>query len=304
MKKILFFVIAFCITNLTFAKEKQVDSTQLLIDKIEASIKYQNTGSVDLGNCILQIPKGFKFLDSAQSRYVLEDLWQNPPSNDKTLGMLFPENVTAFSDNVWAFEISMDEMGYVKDKDAQKMDYDDIMKDMKKDNIDENKMRVEQGYSEAVLVGWASKPFYDHDKKVLHWAKEIKFGADSINTLNYNIRYLCRKGVLVVNAIAGVNQLSLVKANIPNIMQSVEFKNGEKYSDFNPSMDKVAAYGIGGLVAGKVLAKAGVFVFLLKYIKVIGVAVFAFFGKIWSMITGKKKEDSNPLPNDDVQPNA
>ena len=122
--------------------------------------------------------------------------------------------------------------------------------------------------------------------------------------MNYNIRYLCRKGVLVVNAIASVNQLDLVKQNIPNIMQSVEFKSGEKYSDFNPSMDKVAAYGIGGLVAGKVLAKAGVFVFLLKYIKIIGIAVVAFFGKIWSMITGKKKEDSNPLPNDDVQPNA
>ncbi|HUM51617.1 MAG TPA: DUF2167 domain-containing protein [Chitinophagales bacterium] len=304
MKKILFFVVSLCITFSLFAKETEVDSTKLLMDQIESNIKYTKSGTVDLGNCTLTIPKGFKYLDSAQSRYVLEDLWQNPPSAQKTLGMLFPEEAGAFTDNSWAFEISMDEMGYVKDKDAQKMDYDDIMKDMKKDNIDENKTRVEMGYGKAVLIGWASKPFYDKDKNVLHWAKEIKFGDDSINTLNYNIRYLCRKGVLVVNAIASVNQLDLVKQNIPNIMQSVEFKSGEKYSDFNPSMDKVAAYGIGGLVAGKVLAKAGVFVFLLKYIKIIGIAVVAFFGKIWSMITGKKKEDSNPLPNDDVQPNA
>ncbi|MFN8283817.1 MAG: DUF2167 domain-containing protein [Chitinophagales bacterium] len=302
MKKTLFAVIALCITFFSFSKE-EVDSTKLLMEQIEATIKYQNTGTVDLGNCTLQIPKGFKYLDSAQSRYVLEDLWGNPPSGQNTLGMLFPENLSAFSDNVWAFEISMDEMGYVKDKDAQKMDYDEIMEDMKKDNVEENKTRVQMGYGKAVLLGWASKPFYDKDKKVLHWAKEIKFGDDSLNTLNYNIRYLCRKGVLVVNAIAGINQLNMVKQNLPNIMQSVEFKSGEKYSDFNPSIDKVAAYGIGGLVAGKVLAKAGVFVFLLKYLKIIIVAVVAFFGKIWSMITGKKKE-SNPLPNDDTQPNA
>ena len=30
------------------------------------------------------------------------------------------------------------------------------------------------------------------------------------------------------------------------------------YSEFNPDIDTVAAYGIGGLIAGKVLAKAGV----------------------------------------------
>ncbi len=275
------------------SNSKEIDSSQLYIDQINESIKFQNTGKVDLGNSTLNIPAGFKFLDSAQSRYVLEDLWGNPPGNQNTLGMLFPTDLDAFSDNVWAFEISMDEMGYVKDKDAKKMDYDDLMKDMKKDNIEENKTRKEMGYGQALLVGWASKPFYDKDKHVLHWAKEIKFNEDSLNTLNYNIRFLCKKGVLVVNAIAGVNQLALVKQNIPNVLSSVEFKKGEKYEDFNPSVDKVAAYGIGGLVAGKVLAKAGVFVFLLKYIKIIGIAVVAFGAKLWSMITGKKKEDTN-----------
>lgn len=173
------------------------------------------------------------------------------------------------------------------------MDYDDLMKDLKKDNIEENKTRKEMGYGQALLIGWASKPFYDKEKHVLHWAQEIKFNEDSLNTLNYNVRFLCKKGVLVANAIAGINQLGIVKQNIPKLIPSVEFKSGEKYEDFNPSIDKVAAYGIGGLVAGKVLAKAGIFVFLLKYIKLIGLAVVAFGAKFWKMITGKKKEETN-----------
>jgi hypothetical protein len=39
----------------------------------------------------------------------------------------------------------------------------------------------------------------------------------------------------------------------------VEFEPGNRYADFNPDVDEVAAYGIGALVAGKVAAKAGLF---------------------------------------------
>ena len=38
-------------------------------------------------------------------------------------------------------------------------------------------------------------------------------------------------------------------------------------------MDKVAAYGIGGLVAGKVMAKAGLFAAALIFLKKFGVLI-------------------------------
>ena len=44
----------------------------------------------------------------------------------------------------------------------------------------------------------------------------------------------------------------------------VEFDDGNRYSDFNPDIDTVAAYGIGGLIAGKLAAKAGIFALLAK----------------------------------------
>ena len=37
------------------------------------------------------------------------------------------------------------------------------------------------------------------------------------------------------------------------------FNPGYRYSDFDPSVDEVAAYGIAALVAGKVASKAGLF---------------------------------------------
>lgn len=75
-----------------------------------------------------------------------------------------------------------------------------------------NKARVANGYEEISLIGWASKPYYDNEKKILHWAKKLNFGGAEENTLNYNVRVLGRKGVLMLNAIANMNNLSDVKA--------------------------------------------------------------------------------------------
>ena len=62
-------------------------------------------------------------------------------------------------------------------------------------------------------------------------------------------------------------QLPDVKQNIEPVLASVSYTDGNKYGDFNPELDEVAAWTIGGLVAGKVLAKAGIFALLLKNLK-------------------------------------
>jgi uncharacterized membrane-anchored protein len=91
------------------------------------------------------------------------------------------------------------------------------------------------------------------------------------------MRFLGRKGVLSFNAISGVEQLNLIKENIPTITNAVAFKEGNRYADFDSGIDKVAAWTLGGLVAGKVLAKAGFFVVILKFIKPILIGIAAFW---------------------------
>jgi uncharacterized membrane-anchored protein len=111
-----------------------------------------------------------------------------------------------------------------------------------------------------------------------------------VNTLNYNVRILGRKGVLVVNAIASTPQLELIKGTIPAIMNHVKFDNGFQYADFDSNVDEVAAYTIGGLVAGKVLAKAGLFAVLAKFGKLIFIGIAAAGAGIWRWFRGRKKE--------------
>ncbi len=267
-----------------------IDSTQIWIDEIEANLNYQH-GVIELesGNATISVPEGFGFLDKEQANYVLTDLWGNM-EDETILGLLVPENRGVMDDHSWLFTVSFEEMGYVEDEDADDIDYDDLLEELQEDTRVSNEQRAELGYQTVELVGWAASPHYDANAKVLHWAKELRFEGDSINTLNYNLRVLGRKGVFVLNAVASMPELEEVESNIDNVLTSVSFKEGHRYADFLPEVDEVAAWTVGGLVAGKVLAKAGFFAIILKFWKIIAVAVASFGGAIWKKIKGNKEE--------------
>lgn len=278
-----------------------VDSTQLRINEIEQSLIYK-TGIIELesGNATLTVPKGFRYLDKTQSIYVLTDLWGNP-ADSSILGMLVPENRGVLESNSWVFTISFDEMGYVKDDDADDIDYDDLLKEQQKEVKEANPDRIKQGYQPIEFIGWASAPYYDKNKKILHWAKELKFGQDSSNTLNYNLRVLGRKGIFMLNAVASMNELPDVKSSIDKVIGSVKFKDGHKYTDYLPEVDNVAAWTIGGLVAGKILAKVGFFVLIAKFWKLIALAIAGFGSGIMKYLKRGKKDDETQTINRDTE---
>lgn len=275
-------------------------ATMQMMDSVNASFKFQ-TGKIDLSNgqISLNIPAGFKFLDAAQSRRVLVDVWGNPPSAAAdVLGMIFPANREVLQDSSYSFVVTYEETGYVKDDDAAEIDYDKMLKQMKEDEVAENEERAKQGYFTIHTVGWAQKPFYDKQRNVLHWAQEFRAGDAEVNTLNYDVRVLGRKGVLSLRAISTINELPLVNANIDQILNIASFNKNYAYSDFDSGLDKVAAVGIGGLVAGKVLAKAGFFAIVLKFLaagwKFIVFGFVAIGAWVRKLITGRKKNNEAP----------
>ncbi|WP_346318266.1 DUF2167 domain-containing protein [Chitinophaga sp. YIM B06452] len=258
-------------------------------DSVNASFTYQ-TGVIKLSNgAVLTVPKGFRFLDAKQSHRLLEDIWGNPEMT--TIGSLVPDSLGPMDEACYIFNIYFDAIGYVKDEDADKINYDDLLKDQQKETREANPERIKGGFPPIEFIGWAASPYYDKTKKTLHWAKELKFGDEENHTLNYNVRILGRKGVLVMNAIGTMDQLPVIRRNVPAIIASASFEQGESYADFNPDVDEVAAWTIGGLVAGKVLAKAGLFAVLLKFGKFIVLGLIAFGAAIWRWITGRRRKN-------------
>jgi len=288
--KNIFFGITLLFIGFVNAQEETFteEAMQKALDSINATFTYERgIVTLDGGMATITVPEGYKFLSAEQSSRVLTDLWGNPPS--EPLGMLLPEDITPVSDNfTYAVEITYSEEGFIEDDDAKDIDYDDLLEEMKNDVELSNPERIKLGYGSMEMVGWASKPYYDEITKKLHWAKELKFDGAEVNTLNYNIRVLGRKGYLNLNVIGDMAVLPLVKESVENIIASAAFIEGNKYSDFNPDIDNVAAYGIGGLIAGKVLAKVGFFALLLKFWKFIAIGIVAAFSAFKGKIFGKK----------------
>ena len=281
--------------NATEADES-TDSTmtvEQLLAKLD-TFKYQSSGQVQIGEvATLTIPAGFKFLDGRQAASVLHDVWKNPYS--PSLGMLLPEDKSPFLRDCWAVEITYEEDGHVKDDDAKDIKYDDLLKEMQKSILESNAERIKEGGRAMELTGWAEPPSYDGKAHKLYWAKKLKELGDSVEFLNYNIRILGRKGVLVLNAIGGLDQLAEIKQQTQPILAATNFTSGNTYGEYNSSVDKVAAYGIVGLIAGGVLAKTGLFaklgLILLKFIKPIFVGVAALGASVVRFFKGRKEGD-------------
>ncbi|BDD09885.1 hypothetical protein FUAX_23170 [Fulvitalea axinellae] len=299
MNRIILLALSFCLLGFSgkaFSGESvdsadetvELDSVALYlaaIDSVNNSFDYQ-TGTVTIGDGLatINVPEGYKFLDAKQAEYVFTELWGNPPS--ETLGMLLKADKGPLDDDTYFVGISFDEEGYVEDEDAQDMDFEELLETMQSDMEEVNEARKAQGYDAVELVGWAAEPFYDAKAKKLHWAKELRFEGNDVNTLNYNIRILGRKGYLELNAISDVKILPQVQNDVDKVLASVNFNEGHRYSDFNPSIDKVAAYGIGGLIAGKVLAKAGFLSVLAKFGKFIFIGIAGLFALVRKKIFG------------------
>jgi uncharacterized membrane-anchored protein len=268
-------------------------------EEVASKLKFQN-GEIKLkdGLATLKVPANFRYLDPDQADTVLVKLWGNPPSQEKTLGMLFPSEISPASPESWGVVITYVEDGYVKDDEAAGINYNDLLKEMQEGTREANQERTKQGYEAIELVGWAAPPRYDKDAHKLYWAKELSFVGSAEHTLNYDIRALGRRGVLSLNAVASMGQLQSIEKDMQQVLSFVEFNEGHRYGDYVAGVDKVAAYGIGALIAGKVLAKAGLFKLIVgaliagkKFVIIALVALGAFLKRLFS---GRKKDEVEP----------
>lgn len=232
---------------------------QATAEEFEAKLGYR-TGTVDVGDGLatIALPDGFRFIGPEGSRRLIVEAWGNPPgAGDGVLGMIVPSAVSPLTDEGWGVVITFDDDGYVDDDDAGAIDYAKMLGEMQASTAEANADRIEQGFDPVRLVGWAEPPHYDAAAHKLYWAKELAFGDRGDHTLNYNIRILGRRGVLVLNAVSSMAQLGEIRASSQALLPSVEFNDGHRYTDYLPGSDKAATYGIAGLIAGATAAKTG-----------------------------------------------
>ena len=187
----------------------------------------------------------------------------------------------------WMVSVDFNDAGYVKDDDAKNWDAKALLKSLKDGTEAGNEERKEQGIPAIKLTRWIEPPAYDGVAHHLVWSAEVKLrdSPDPDPAINYNTYVLGREGYIEMNLVTSESTIEQDKGVARQLLSKVTFVPGKGYSDFKSSTDKVAAYGLAALVAGVAAKKLGLIAlagaFVLKFAKVIAIAVAASGGGLW-----------------------
>ena len=261
----------------TPAEEAQDDK----FEKLVTSIAWKTDGSGTLGNvATLSIPSGYRFTGSAGTIQLMEG-YGNLTSGSE-LGYISP------LDMGWFAVFEFDECGYVKDDEKDKLDAGKILKQMQESQMEANKELAKRGMSTLQVLGWQTPPFYNPQTNNLEWAIRLRSSTGG-ESINYKTKLLGRRGVMDVVLVCGEEELPGVIADYQNLLENFAFKKEESYASFSKG-DKIAEYGLTGLIVGGgllVAAKTGLLAKFWKFIVVGVIAIGAFLKRIF---VGKTKE--------------
>jgi uncharacterized membrane-anchored protein len=196
-----------------------------------------------------------------------EELNENVPSGKEV--MIAPRTLS------WTAYLLFDAAGYVKDD--EKIDAPALLKALQEGTERENEERRRRGWRLLHVAGWAIPPAYNTQTKRLEWATDLK--ADDAEGVNFFTKILGRHGFTTVVLATSPAETAASVAELDKVLGGYQFKGDESYAAWRPG-DKVAEYGLAGLIVGgaaAAAAKTGLFKGLFK-------VVLAGAAAMWKLI--------------------
>lgn len=214
------------------------------------------------GHATLSLPAGYVYLDEANTTK-FEELNENLSSGKEV--MIAPRSLT------WTAYLIFEDEGYVKDD--EKIDADAILKALQRGTEEANQERRRRGWQELHVAGWTIAPAYNSDTKRLEWATLLR--AQGGEATNFFTKILGRRGYTTVVLVTRPDNTTAAVADVDGVLRAYRFNGGDTYADWRPG-DKVAEYGLAGLIVGGAVAaavKTGLLKGLWKFL-VAGIAAF------------------------------
>lgn len=236
--------------------------------------------ALELGHEVkLALPAGYQFLGEPDAGRILEKMGNL--HNENLLGVV----VSSVPEEEYFVTIRYDEEGFVKDDED--LDGKELLEAIQGGEKEYNEERQKLGFTPIHADGWFEDPRYDKAAHHLVWGLLVK--ASDGESMNYNTRILGRRGYVSVNLVTDRQHLAHDKPAAAALLRATTFGGGARYEDFDKSSDKVAEYGLTGLVLGGVglgLAKAVKIGLLAKFSKVIIAALIAGKKAIAALVIG------------------
>lgn len=186
----------------------------------------------------INIPKGFKLFDKETTINILVS-WENSPSDlSDIVGMMIPDTITVPASANRAWVISYRDRGHVRDDNSDDMRFEWILNEMRESSQEPN-----------VNYAWAWSPNYDSTHHRLSLPMKEISGSDTV--LIHQQFIFGKSGVIRVMPAASFSDLDWVKENDEKINNAISFAPGERYEDFDSSINPLFYNSVSDFLKGK-----------------------------------------------------
>ena len=147
--------------------------------------------------------------------------------------------------------------GYVADSDWEDVDGDELLKQYRESTEAANEERAANGFKPMHVTGWLETPHYDKDTRTVTYALELNDEGGS--WANAVALRLGRAGYTEFTWVGPIEQFKNASGRpdlLNQALASHAFEEGYRYADYKEG-DKVAAYGVAGLLATALGVKFG-----------------------------------------------
>ncbi|WP_094701473.1 DUF2167 domain-containing protein [Brevibacillus laterosporus] len=263
------------------------------------NLKWVSGGTkVDVGDQLatFKVPDQLVYLNKEDTITV-----QKQFASSREIASVYP---TSDQEN-WYVVMEYDEVGHIMDDEQNDIDKDAILKSYKEGTEEHNKERKPE--EQIHVVGWDVPPSYDAKTHTLQWSMLAEDNQKN-PIINYNLQLLTRKGYVSFILVSDPTTLAKDKKILTEqILPQFQLKEGNRYSDYDASTDKLADYGLTGLVLGglglAVAKKVGFLALILIFLKKAWIVVVLVLGGIFKVVSNifKKKKDHTLETSNDSQ---
>lgn len=260
--------------------------------------------TVTLGDNLatLKVPKGFGFFGKDDTIKLVSQGGVKASGNE--IGALVKAD-----DNDFAMLLRYEAIGHVRDDDASKLDANAMLNDFKEGTAEANEERKKNGVPPLEVIRWTKPPAYDATRHFITYGLEARSAGEPV--LNCDTQMLGRSGILTVKLITSPEKLEKAQPQADTVIKALEFKEGQRYTDFQPGKDKDSGVGLRDIVLGgagiALASKLGLFakfgkllIWLLVAFKKVGILIIAAFVGLFKKLFGGRADTPPPDGSNDA----
>lgn len=257
----------FFIISLQALEKKQIKNNDELVEKLETLNWYNLTNGKDHNTNISKANAKIQVYDNEYYLKGYKDInqfywWKFGEGVD-------PDSIFFLQGDNYSIYAYFIEDGYVKLDDWKNVKPQDLLNQLKQSAKSNEPYYKEKNLNYATGFEWVFDPDLNQQNRSVSYSYKV-FWSDGKNTLESKNFILGKKGYIETSYVVNLDDKNVnfkeEAEYAKDFVNGVIFSDGYKHTDYK-SGDKIAALGVGSLVAGslgaKVIAKTG---FLAKFL--------------------------------------